>query len=983
MEGLETIEFTPPSCYALVNCTTGQVDYILNGTANGVDLASYLNQFVGRIELPTGTVYGCWSIQTSFGCEGFRSDIGVYDIVASGDETNYCGCPDDYVRIGNDCLKYRGEDPIFNGNFPSSANTPDTDHGLYGTVFFPIGNITTTPLPIGDITAGSYGTPPISGVFKNGGNIMLPAPTNITRPLVGPYPFWGPLVGRLDDVGVWANTTNVCGEWIGFSICFPALSLPSTFCIGLAGIDQVRCKINGKPIVIIDQTDYTYKTWNVFELNIDNSLEYVIEFEAKQINCGPVATPALGAEVYNIDLATLQSITNQVTLDSSTVFTTKNYRTSGYFDIGETIGYTCPPGYYFDKCSPIPLCSYRNILPTLDCCYQLLRCSDSTVEAQFRFNGNQTWPGVPFPTSIGNQAITSITLSDGTVMQGCWYLFKTPTGECNPLVPGPVYDWSDTFIGDPYIQAITLVTDCTVCNPTIYVLKDCKTGFPYELEGAILYLSLIAGACSSGTCPNDIGDDIITSIVNQSIPEITGCYSLVSVNVQLDTISTVPYQQIMQTVTTVATCEICYPTCYKLTNCVDPTIVIYTQNDLSNYIGYTITLAGYSSICWIVEVTDTCPDPVSIPNITSSTPYSGTAPLTKCCYTFPKAGIMGTAIEIDGVIYTNPNPANDIVSFINSLGVGICTIERLDFPARICITNNTSTSHTYGSITYAPGGVYQFIPSSCEVIIKSCVYEPYDFSTGPALPWNDATVSIIIDGVTYTSSVFDIEDISYIITYLNSLNQGTFAFTCDIIGTCTIYASGNYTFGPITITLEDSTEIVIALEDCEGPTIECQECIDNLPGPPVPPTPVFELHPRSVKPGYNTPACDPAYTEKVLCNYAEQAFDEMAKARYGIKICCEHDFDYWDLKKQILELKAQYDESLCQVQFPCKCYSISNLNPTTPTEFKYSDCNGKYLTTTITNADGIVKVCATNLPIGTGGTPIVELNGLCPNEICP
>ena len=75
--------------------------------------------------------------------------------------------------------------------------------------------------------------------------------------------------------------------------------------------------------------------------------------------------------------------------------------------------------------------------------------------------------------------------------------------------------------------------------------------------------------------------------------------------------------------------------------------------------------------------------------------------------------------------------------------------------------------------------------------------------------------------------------------------------------------------------------------------------------------PVDNLRTRSIKPGFYTPGCPPEYTVKTSCMYGEQLYDEMVAVRYGITICCDHDIDKWDIKKQLLELNALKDDSLC------------------------------------------------------------------------
>lgn len=75
--------------------------------------------------------------------------------------------------------------------------------------------------------------------------------------------------------------------------------------------------------------------------------------------------------------------------------------------------------------------------------------------------------------------------------------------------------------------------------------------------------------------------------------------------------------------------------------------------------------------------------------------------------------------------------------------------------------------------------------------------------------------------------------------------------------------------------------------------------------------PVTDLKPRAIKPGFYTPGCPPEYTVRTSCTYGEQVYDEMVSIRYGIDICCDHDVDKWDIKKELLELKAIYDDCAC------------------------------------------------------------------------
>jgi hypothetical protein len=134
---------------------------------------------------------------------------------------------------------------------------------------------------------------------------------------------------------------------------------------------------------------------------------------------------------------------------------------------------------------------------------------------------------------------------------------------------------------------------------------------------------------------------------------------------------------------------------------------------------------------------------------------------------------------------------------------------------------------------------------------------------------------------------------------------------------------------------------------------DCQSCLP----PPIPPV---ELIKRTVKPGYNTPGCPPAYTEKINCTFGEQVWDEVVAVRYGVKICCDHDVDKWDIKKQILDLKAIYDPALDIPPTPsCKCYIINQYAGSAT--YKFINCGGA-LTEIVSAPNTTYNICAQDFP---------------------
>ena len=154
------------------------------------------------------------------------------------------------------------------------------------------------------------------------------------------------------------------------------------------------------------------------------------------------------------------------------------------------------------------------------------------------------------------------------------------------------------------------------------------------------------------------------------------------------------------------------------------------------------------------------------------------------------------------------------------------------------------------------------------------------------------------------------------------------------------------------VNCEDNTEVIVVREDLEdyiyqsvqidscpgkcfyvrrGPCVNvstlpvlvttsytsCNDCLGIVPE-------TFELHTRRVKPGFYTPGCPPEYTTKINCKFASQYYDEMVSRRYGITICCDHDIDKWEIKKQLLDLKSIYDPDLCTYK-PTPCQEPCNV----------------------------------------------------------
>lgn len=169
--------------------------------------------------------------------------------------------------------------------------------------------------------------------------------------------------GRLNNCGIWATqgapaNNPPFNEWIGFSKCIN-LTTTGIYSVGVAADNRTRFKINGDLFyeANIFNTS-TFNTWRVFEVTLSAGTN-VIEMEGRN-DGGPAS---FGAEIYQVDIATLSAMTTISELEDVIIFSTKDFRyeTNGnipvLFDLGQNSGYSCPAGYFLNKCGTGVTCS--------------------------------------------------------------------------------------------------------------------------------------------------------------------------------------------------------------------------------------------------------------------------------------------------------------------------------------------------------------------------------------------------------------------------------------------------------------------------------------------------------------------------------------------------------------------------------------------------------------------------------------------------
>ena len=179
--------------------------------------------------------------------------------------------------------------------------------------------------------------------------------------------------------------------------------------------------------------------------------------------------------------------------------------------------------------------------------------------------------------------------------------------------------------------------------------------------------------------------------------------------------------------------------------------------------------------------------------------------------------------------------------------------------------------------------------ASCEICLGVC-YKLTDCESGEI---------IYVNNVAYAEYVGNTIRVNY------EVSQGVFEIRC-------------YTVEEIQcpdVTIPSIGEILDCFDSCE-------DCI------PKPVVPVLDIQNRTVKPGYNTPACTPAYYDKVSCKFAEAMYVKMAAIRYGIEFACDTEENRWTIKYELLKLKSIETEDACTtITNPCcpPCNVVSEL----------------------------------------------------------
>ncbi len=336
----------------------------------------------------SGTTF---TIYKPYGVKDLMVDVCIhFDTNVSGQ----FGCPVGYSgNVNNDgCEKIIVTAATFNGSGTTIVGGDNsTDYGQFGTYFYP--NIQSTALPV------YYDA---STLLNNTGGTITALNINNANP------FWHnsgtTSNGRLNQVGLSASST----EFLGFSKC---LDLPysGTYYLAVAADNESKVMVNGALVMNFSgSSQLNFKRWSVFPFNLMSG-KNIIEMVGK--NLGSIS--AFGAEIYDpINYATLTGATSTGSTQANAIFSTLDYIGS-FWDIGTTVGYSCPSGYSLDKCGTAYTCTEilrtgytdtctgtcaasctiicNNTFPYVDNATQGVYINDSTtttIPITFNFTGN-------------------------------------------------------------------------------------------------------------------------------------------------------------------------------------------------------------------------------------------------------------------------------------------------------------------------------------------------------------------------------------------------------------------------------------------------------------------------------------------------------------------------------------------------------------------------------------------------------------------
>lgn len=157
--------------------------------------------------------------------------------------------------------------------------------------------------------------------------------------------------GRMNVNGIWVAGNESSGlpvnEFIGFSRKVTT-DVAKTVFVGIAGDNEVKIVVNG--VTLIDMVNQNgapnFSYWNIYPVSLFAGDNYI---ELYGLNQGGAA--GFAAEIYDNTAAQIQAATSAAQLNI--IFAT-GVIVGQPFNLGQTIGYSCAPGWSLDTSNQSP-----------------------------------------------------------------------------------------------------------------------------------------------------------------------------------------------------------------------------------------------------------------------------------------------------------------------------------------------------------------------------------------------------------------------------------------------------------------------------------------------------------------------------------------------------------------------------------------------------------------------------------------------------
>ena len=609
-------------------------------------------------------------------------------------------------------------------------------------------------------------------------------------------------------------------------------------------------------------------------------------------------------------------------------------------------------GSVIQEVTTVPVCA-----DCQDCfqCYTLYACDGSTFNTTTDLSANvgtyirieddpKTWYVTEDPTKTICDNAIDVVLDTVSVKTPCVLTCYQVTG-----TPATV-----TYMNAEY-DIITVIGATRVCSYITPIVTGAGSGFVVEL-----------GLCVDEECPEicfeftncQTGEVLVVSNSPTVIPYYAqeqvvtlqgydGCWSI-----DITEVCECPVS--VTVLTAYASCPACLPIVnYKFTNCNNQSIIRYSIEDYSAYVGKTVELD--CGECWFVSEIDYVPP--STQSIVILYTFDNCAAcnrtyykLTDCTnlsnvtytYTDLSSVIPPPVIGCDCISVTYTLESGEPVTVeVESSGITngknqyFITIDELIFT--IYWGSNNLGNLSWLFIYDTDGGTEEVAfltediqcPFGNYTVVNlgssGLVFEAFEVAPCGSLPVIKIKGCDTCFTVEETREPINAGIVTVTDSYLDCPEcLETFPCVCNrITNQATIAKEFTYLnclFEEVTINLQpnETSEKVCLINWVLTPEEEALVYIEHFGNCINGQCPVVPLPKRKVKPGYSTPSCDIEKYEKITCRSSEILYKQVIRLRYGISNCCPEDDEKCLIKKELIDLDALRDpDYICKPTTSC------------------------------------------------------------------